>query len=266
MNDAGWLLITTAVSLVAGAVAGWVSSWHARREARRERVREEVLRWANPIRNAVRGLESRLGNILELDLYKALSARSAGVDRAVHPEWAVSYEYVMPSTLFLFAEYFAWVQLLREWLSLELFESERSHQSFVAATWKVTDALGHWPLEPDTGEEDDTGEGKLVLAGIDAQVFALQQRAIGELVIERDREPPRVLTYRAFLDSLDSDRRFASLIEPLRSLLESLEPGTKRWRRLERTNIALKELESECRALLRLDGESTRIAAGAEPR
>jgi len=93
---------------------------------------------------------------------------------------------------------------------------------------------------------------------VDKQVFALQQRAIGELVIERDHESPRLLTYRAFLDALDTDPRVAELFEPLRSLIEGLEPETKRWRRLERTMDALDALERECRAVLRLRDAGSR--------
>jgi hypothetical protein len=102
-----------------------VSEAAGQREARRERLREEVLRWANPILNSVLGLESRLRNILEDRLRLALSPGLADAKRPVDPNWAVSYEYVMPSRLFLFAEYFAWAQLLRERVSLELFESRR---------------------------------------------------------------------------------------------------------------------------------------------
>jgi hypothetical protein len=258
MNDVGWLLITTAVSLVAGGVAGWWSALLRQREARRERVREEVLRWANPILNSVLGLRSRISNILEKGLYRALSPGPRRGARPVNADWAVSYEYVMPSTLFLFAEYFAWVQLLRERVSIELFESQESQKRFVNATWNVTKALGSWPVKDDTGAEKAIpGQTPAPVPDIDTQVFGLQQRAIGELVIERDHEPPRLLTYRAFLDELDTDPRVAALFEPLRSLLEGLEPGSKRSRRLKRTMIALDALERECRAVLRLrDAES----------
>ena len=83
-------------------------------------------------------------------------------------------------------------------------------------------------------------------------MFALQQRAIGELVIDRDDDRPRIVTYRAFLDSLETDARVASLFEPLRVLVEDLEPGTKRWRRLQATLAALDALESECSTVLRV--------------
>jgi hypothetical protein len=47
----------------------------------------------------------------------------------------------MPSTLFLFAEYFAWIRLLQERLSFELFESQETKDRFFAAIWGVTKAL-----------------------------------------------------------------------------------------------------------------------------
>lgn len=75
------------------------------------------------------------------------------------------------------------MQLLRERLSLELFASQQSHRRFVDATWEVTDALSDWPLKHDPGQEQAESEEN------DTQVFALQQRAIGELVIKRDRTP-----------------------------------------------------------------------------
>jgi hypothetical protein len=214
-----------------------------------------VLRWANPILNAVLGLQSRMSNILDDGLHLALSPSRDGEARPVEldPDWAVSYEYVMPSTLFVFAEYFAWVQLLRERVSLELFESQSDHERFRDATWTVTRELGAWPVENEACEgETRDGDASAPVTDVDKQVFALQQRAIGELLVDRDHEPPRLLTYRAFLDDLESQPRVAELFEPLRSLLENLERGTKRWRRLERTKKALDVLEGECRAVLRL--------------
>jgi hypothetical protein len=83
---------------------------------RKERIREEVLRWANPVFGAVQGLERRLDNILNNGYYHAL--HETDEERPVDPDWAVSYEYALPTTLFLFAEYFAWIRLLQEKLSL----------------------------------------------------------------------------------------------------------------------------------------------------
>jgi hypothetical protein len=60
------------------------------------------------------------------------------------------------------------------------------------------------------------------------------------------------MTFPEFLEALDDDKQFRSLLDPLCVLLEAVEPGTKRWSRLEGTLKALQDLELECRTLLQL--------------
>ena len=64
--------------------------------ARRDRIRDEITRWANPILGSVEGLEARLENTLSKDGYLALSPNAQ--DR-INPEWSVTYEYFLPSTV-----------------------------------------------------------------------------------------------------------------------------------------------------------------------
>lgn len=240
MDDFAWLLITTAVALAAGGLSGWVSAVHRQREQRKERLREQVLRWANPILDTVTSLESRLGNILDDSLYLALEPK-AKKDRPVHEDWAMDLAYARESTVFLFADYFAWVQLLRERLSFELFESQETKDAFFASLWNVSGALSRWP------------DAKVTGAGHDTQVFALQQRAIGELLILRDADSPRVMGYPAFLAAGKDDGRFAEILAPLDRLLSGVTPETKRWRRLENTRDALDDLKALCDELLGLE-------------
>jgi hypothetical protein len=236
-----WLLITTAVALVAGGISGWVSAAFRRREKRKERIRDEVLRWANPVLGAVTGLESRLTNILDDGLFVALDPRRAGEERPVDEDWAIGYEYALESTLFLFAEYFAWIRLLQERLSFELFETQETKDRFFDAIWDVSNALSRWPDE------------KVMGGGSDAQVFVLQQRAIGELLVHREEERPRVLSYPEFLAARESDARFDRVLAPLASLLTGVRPQTKRWQRLEGTRLAVGGLRQHCDQLLGLE-------------
>jgi hypothetical protein len=228
-----WLLITTAIALIAGGISGWVSAMYRRREQRKERIREEVLRWANPILGSVRSLGSRLENILDQDLYVALDRKA---EWSLSEDWAIDRVYAVESTLFVFAEYFAWVQLLHEKMSFELFESEETKDEFFDAVWKVSGALSKWP--------DTRVKGK----GRDAQVFVLQQRAIGELLIRRDGDP-RVLGYADFLERRD-EPPLKDMLAPLEALLSRLEKDSKRWQRLQNTRTALVELEGHCNVLL----------------
>jgi hypothetical protein len=214
------------------------------RAAQERRIRDEVLRWTNPVLDAVDGLESRLGNILHDDLDLALHKHRAA--RPVDPDWAVSYDYVLPTTLYLFANYFAWIRLMQEKLSFELFESKQVEKRFFEAMWGVSKTLGDW------------WPGIIGGAGRDTQVFALQQRAIGEALIRRDTEDPRPMTIPEFLSAYNNKKEpsFNATLEPLRELVDGLERGTKRWARLSLTLNELWAFQKECRALLELRGTS----------
>jgi hypothetical protein len=237
MSEFAWLLITTVVGLVAGGISGWFSAMARQREQKKERIREEVLRWANPVQDTIRSLESRLKNILQDDLYLALDRKAAKKRRPVDDNWAIDHDYTLESTLFLFAEFFAWSRRLRGELSLELFESREAKEGFDRALWGVSRSLSSWPA--------DVGEG-----GTDAQVFALQQRAIGEFLIETDGDTRSVGGYPEFLSLVESSREFVHVLSPLRALLEDLQPETQRFRRLQNTHKALGALQTQAETLL----------------
>src|SRR5277367_1981613 len=138
-----------------------------------ERIRSEILTWANPILEAVNGLESRLRNILTTKGYKALEP---GFTLA---EWSVTYDYFFNSTLFLFGQYFCWTHMLHQELSFELFRSEKEMKDFFAKVDKVNSKLSDFPPFFEGQEKEYEGSGH------DAQIFRLQQRAIGEIIATR---------------------------------------------------------------------------------
>jgi hypothetical protein len=88
--------------------------------ARADRIREDIERWANPILGSVMELQGRLDNILKEEGHLALTP--VAQDR-INREWSITYEYFLPSTVFLFSQYFCWVRLLEETLSFELLRS-----------------------------------------------------------------------------------------------------------------------------------------------
>jgi hypothetical protein len=200
---------------------------------RRERVRQEVLRWANPILAAVDGLRYRLANILNEAGYMALDPSWKG-----RQNWSMSYDYFMNSSLYLFATYFGYVELLRQSVNFELFESAYEKDEFFNGVQKVSSSLSAfpapWPCE-----------------GSDVQVFRLQQQALGELMISGLPDHPRCLTYPNFLNRLQ-DEDFKLHLDPLRELLNSVapQPTDCRWQRLEVALDALTSLAGTCRRLL----------------
>jgi hypothetical protein len=164
-RSVAWLLLSTAVALLSGILSSWLTYRFVKRREivdtvraeiekqrhlaviqvereKKERIRQEVIRWANPILGAVKQLEGRLKNILEEDGYLALSK---SYEQFVNPSWSISYEYFINSTLFLFGQYFAWVQMLQEELSFELFQTQQDKDDFLVAIAEVAKSLARFP-------------------------------------------------------------------------------------------------------------------------
>jgi hypothetical protein len=204
-------------------------------KSKTDRIRSENLKWANPILGSVKDLEFRLGNILEKQGYLALSTN---YQTLVNPNWSVTYDYFINSTLYLFGQYFAWMRMLQDDISFEIFQSPAEKETFFQAIDNVGHALRSFPPH-------------YSCTGKDMQVFALQQRAIGELLIISDNNSKRCMTYPEFLIKLKKDTEFRTHLKPLKSLIENVNPSEDcRWQRLTLTRNCLTELMKECEKLL----------------
>lgn len=204
----------------------------AEAQDRKDRVRQEIRRWQNPIYDAVVTLQNRLKNILQEGGYLALSSAS---DAQVNPEWSIRYDYFMPTTLFLFGQYFCWVQLLRERVSFEMFSSGSAKDAFFKRIEEVSASLSSFPPKRECA------------GGGDLQVFRLQQRTLGEALVVSGRDgEPRCMRCHTFLQRLRAGE-LGDAVTPLSKFLESVSPDTKcRWQRLEDAHEALQQLREEC--------------------
>lgn len=258
-----WLVLSAIAGLLTGTVSSWLTYQFNKREIaetvvaeikkerqsqalqqkkeKEDRIRESIVQWANPILGAVRDLLGRLENILNQEGYLALDENYRD---KINPDWSVTYEFFMGSTLYLFAQYFAWVQMLREKLSFELFQSEHTKDEFFTAVDRVGSALGSFPHPALAG-----------CNGEDKQVFRLQQRAIGELLILPNGQRPQCMSYPDFLKQLEEVETFKRHLEPLRVLLEKVNVNPRnncRWERLVEMSKALSKLEKQCQKVLTL--------------
>jgi hypothetical protein len=200
---------------------------------RYERIRMEILRWANPILGAVEDLRWRLDNILRQKGYLALNPEYKET-----PHWSISYDYFFHSTLYLFGVYFAYAEALREELSFELFQDQEEKKELFSALASVGTALSGFPPP-------------YRCTGGDRQVFHLEQRSIGSVVL-RAEDRTRCISYPDFRDKLSSEK-FNLTFSPVRQLLEGVEPSPDncRWKRLEAVNTALAQVDEVCRKVLR---------------
>ncbi len=199
-----------------------------------DRVRQEVLRWANPILGAVQDLYERLGNILYNQAFCALHP-----EYAESGQWSVSYDYFLYSTLYCFGVYFAYAVALRNSLSFELFQSQKEKDELFEALHAVNHALGGYPSLHNC-------------SGLDRQVFSLQQRSMGSVLLRRS-DGVECISYPEFREKLNGEN-YALIFLPLRKLVESLTPSPDdcRWDRLRAVHSKLAELNNACHKVLRL--------------
>jgi hypothetical protein len=197
-----------------------------------DRIRREIVAWANPIQDAAISLERRLTNILESEGYKALQPGYTTAD------WSITYDYFLCSTMFLFGQYFCWIQMLRLELNFELFRTQSEKVALFNGIDAVSKALGDYPPA-----YSGTGD--------DIQVFRLQQRGIGELLARRINGKRVCQTYARFTGKI-SLGEYQAIFNPVFRLVDRVSPGEKRWNRLAATRTALKDLITKCDEVLRL--------------
>ena len=207
---------------------------------RNERLRSQVQRWALPIQGAIADLSHRLEDILTDDGYLPLSSTYKKVEG-----WSADYDYFMPSTLYYFAQYFCWTRLLQQQLGHELFQSGEEMGAYFEIMDQASQSVGRFPYYKEKGDPSDA---------VNRQVFRLQQRAIGELLISNAGAGENILTYREFLDRWmkKDDEVFSRHIAPLELFLRDLSPTNDlRWTRLHDMNNRLHKFEQACQEILR---------------
>ena len=209
------------------------------RSARSDRIREQVLKWANPILAAVGDLEKRLENILSNDGYNALSRDCYNLNSG----WSIQYDYFMPSSVYLFGQFFCYIRLFEQNLSFEIFEKNETKDKFFHHARAVGKNLSSYPLKELIGLP---GEKE------DCQIFTLEQRAIGENMTIYDNNDYKCMGYAEFVERWD-DKKFQEKFKSLIRLIDGLSRSNQhRWRRLELSLESLKKLRSECERLLEI--------------
>lgn len=206
-----------------------------------DRIKNEIIRWANPILGAVKDLEGRLNNILQYQGFLALDqSPNANSKYQLNPNLSISYDYFMPSTLYYFAQYFCWVLLLLQDLNWLIFKSQTNKDKFFDLINNVRNSLSSFPPSYPIPNN---------LTGKDIQVFSLQQRAIGELLIVSNDWGKECMKYSEFKEKYEQEP-LKSMLFSLRELLESVQEGEHRWERLKATNQAITQLREYCEDLL----------------
>jgi hypothetical protein len=206
---------------------------------RNERLRSQVQRWAVPIRSAISDLGRRLEDITENASYRMLDPEHSNVQG-----WSARYDYFMPSTLYYFAQYFCWTRLLQHQLAHEVFRSTSEMSGFFDLMHSTSDSISRFPFARSSGLDP---------AHTDHQVFKLQQRAIGELLVVQSGSGENIASYREFVDRWVNadDVVFKRHIAPLETFLRGIAPtGDLRWNRIQELISRLQAFDNACEKVL----------------
>jgi hypothetical protein len=249
-------LVVALVAAVAAIVSALFSAWSQVRVTRltaqlqRDHSKEEQIaeleqimaRFREPLGYAAYDLQSRLFGILQRNLIGTYVEQ--GDER--------SRSYVVNNTVFLIAQYFAWIEIIRKEIQfLDLGESKQSWalarlRDKVYSLWRTDDFVDD-PL---------------------FRVFAGEQRAIGEQMIREGPRGPECIGYAAFLSHSEFEEnpllndlradvlqlrtelrraqpRLMALQHALIDLLCVLDPDYIRFPKESRTKVGEKELP-EC--------------------
>lgn len=228
--------VLTALISTAGA---FVSVWYGRRAARAERLagaEEFAVRFREPLLQAVFNLETRIFNILQMDFL----GRFGGPENT--PE---EREYAELNTVYVFAQYFCWVEILRrEAQFLDPRDAERE-QLVIRTLEEVRDLF-----TDSVGNPDRT-----------FRIFRGEQRALGEVMLVHALEPgprePRwaCLGYSQFVETVD-DPKLDRWCQPIRADIAAMpalgDRGSVRLREVQRRLVDILDI---------LDPQAQRITA-----
>ena len=197
-----WLALFTAGLALAGTVFTAIMSvlghrelahLNARLQAERDdrlarvEVEKVIARFRDPLMLAAYDLQSRIYNILQQDFLGRYYVNGTEIEK----------EYAIENTVFLLAQFLAWTELLRQEVQfLDLGSDDR--------TRKLRDLQDqiYSQLQTDT-----------IPSGF--RLFAGEQRAIGELMVDRTGTTARCLGFAAFLEN--RHRRLDAWLGPLRN-------------------------------------------------
>jgi hypothetical protein len=212
------VLIALAVALISGATAvvsiliGARTSKTASRlqyqldleknRATKQELSDELMsRYREPLLRAAFDLQSRLYNIVKQDFLRRYAEDPVEGAR----------DYAVKNTLYVLAEYLAWVEILRRDVQfLDLGDVERSQQ-LTALLEQVVDALATDERLPDPT----------------LRLFRGEQRAIGELMVELERDYEgnlrhQCIGYAHFVARLHDEPDFAQWFHRLDGDVEAM--------------------------------------------
>jgi hypothetical protein len=180
-----------------------------------------VSKFRDPLLHAAYDLQSRIYNILSRDFLTRYYTDGSQREQ----------EYAVENTVFLLSQFLGWTELVRQ--EIQFLDLGRADQ-----TRKLRELQDSMYTQL---HDDSLGTG--------FRLFPGEQRAVGELMIDRTGVIPRCLGFATFLNNrpAEIDRWLNPLRDDIRRMPSDLEPFKQRLIQIQRSLIDLLEfLDPEC--------------------
>jgi hypothetical protein len=232
MNAALWVAIGLAVLSAFVSVATIVINYNAQtramtleKELERQATAEATLeRYREPLADAANDLHRRLGNILDRNFLAYLGQSEERDEEAIESR----DEEAIDSTLFRFAQYFGWTEILRRDIQFLRFAEAEQTRKVWDLQWDVTQAFS---------SDSKYSDGQAFM------LWAEEQRGIGERMIAIDGGKSQCIGYATFVETRHKAfpaRWFQRIEDDFRSF--DPEDGSERLRDVEHHLVKLVEL------------------------
>ncbi|ERN42502.1 hypothetical protein KR51_00008180 [Rubidibacter lacunae KORDI 51-2] len=177
---------------------------------------EKVLsKFRAPLLQAAYDLQSRIFNILKLEFLPTFYSNGSDLEQ----------EYAVENTVFLLAQFLGWTELIRQEIQFLDLRSDEETRKLRSLQDSIFTRL----------RTDKFGQG--------FRLFAGEQRAVGELMIDRTGELPRCIGFATFLTDRNPnlDRWLDLLREDVKKMAADVKPYEKRLISIQHSLIDLLE-------------------------
>ncbi|MEH0936501.1 hypothetical protein V6U80_15195 [Micromonospora sp. CPCC 205543] len=198
-------LVSAIVSVAGAVLTAFLGYWYQQRARRLDR-RSYMDRYGAQLAMAAFDLQSRVFNILHGQRVDAAGESRGFLTAFVVHGTADDAEYARRSTAFVFAEYLAWVEILRRDVQFLDLGRNRLNRDVMRQISRISGILSGIHF----GQLD---------VGTEFRIFRTAQRAIGEVMVQTDDETGRrhCRGYAEFDTLLDEDDSFRRWFTPLLS-------------------------------------------------
>lgn len=206
--------------------------------AKKDALEVIVTKYSGVILLAATDLQDRVWHLCERQA-KAQNPvlKMKNIDEIAYPMWPMTKKHYLHSTIYLFAKYFCWVEILRRDIQFLNFGDDKKTNDFNYFLKKIERCLA------ETGLKNFLNPGTNISS--DRPIFQLMQTEIGESLIVEEGALKQCMMYWNYIETIDDFLNKSSAYKALEALLEGAMGDYKtkfHLTRLRLLNNALVEL------------------------